>query len=203
MTDNEDTINRKVLYRPKPPRRPLNCDVRPREYLTPGEVERLANAAQQHSRYGDRDAFAIRFCARHGFRATELCTARWDQIDFELCEMHVRRLKKGTPSVHPLNKVDTQGLHKLYPKTGNGVYIFVSERRTRMTPQGFGRMLAKIGYLAGFTFRVHPHMLRHACGYNWANQGKTTRAIQKWMGHRNIGMTTIYTELAADHFKDW
>ena len=48
--------------------------------------------------------------------------------------------------------------------------------------------------------RVHPHMLRHGCGFKLANDGHDTRAIQHYMGHRNIQHTVRYTELAADRF---
>jgi type 1 fimbriae regulatory protein FimB/type 1 fimbriae regulatory protein FimE len=44
-------------------------------------------------------------------------------------------------------------------------------------------------------------MLRHACGYKLANEGHDTRAIQHYLGHRNIQHTVRYTELAADRFK--
>ena len=56
----------------------------------------------------------------------------------------------------------------------------------------------KIVVQAGIEFSVHPHMLRHATGYKLANDGQDTRAIQHYLGHRNIEHTTRYTELAAD-----
>ena len=46
-------------------------------------------------------------------------------------------------------------------------------------------------------------MIRHACGYKLANEGRDTRAIQLYMGHRNIQNTVIYTQLSADRFKDF
>jgi site-specific recombinase XerD len=46
-------------------------------------------------------------------------------------------------------------------------------------------------------------MLRHACGFALANRGHDTRAIQAWMGHRNIANTVIYTELSVTRFKDF
>jgi len=60
----------------------------------------------------------------------------------------------------------------------------------------------RAGEAAKLTFNAHPHMLRHACGYKLANQGKDTRAIQLYLGHRNIDNTVIYTQLSAARFKD-
>ena len=48
-----------------------------------------------------------------------------------------------------------------------------------------------------------PHMLRHACGFALANKGHDTRALQTYLGHKNIQHTVRYTELAPDRFKDF
>jgi site-specific recombinase XerD len=55
----------------------------------------------------------------------------------------------------------------------------------------------------GMAFPIHPHMLRHGCGYALANAGHDTRAIQAWMGHKNIQHTVRYKGLAPDRFKDF
>src|SRR4051795_12587686 len=88
--------NGTVLPRPVP-----HAERRPREYLTPKEVERLITAARQN-RYRHRDAAMIRVAYRHGLRVSELCALRWDQVDFEHGLLHVRRIKNGMASVHPL-----------------------------------------------------------------------------------------------------
>ena len=50
---------------------------------------------------------------------------------------------------------------------------------------------------------VHPHMLRHACGFYLANKGMDTRAIQHYLGHRNMQHTVRYTQLDATRFVGW
>jgi len=56
---------------------------------------------------------------------------------------------------------------------------------------------------AKMPFAVHPHMLRHGCGYALANASHDTRALQSWLGHKNIQHTVRYTELAPDRFRDF
>jgi site-specific recombinase XerD len=51
--------------------------------------------------------------------------------------------------------------------------------------------------------KAHSRMLRHACGYKLANDGHDTRAIQAYLGHRNIQNTTRYTTLAPQRFKEF
>jgi type 1 fimbriae regulatory protein FimB/type 1 fimbriae regulatory protein FimE len=89
-------VNRTVT----PTRRP-NAELRTREHLTPSEVEALIEAAKAN-RYGQRDATMILLAFRHGLRVAELCDLRWDQVEFPAAVLHVRRVKNGTPSSHPL-----------------------------------------------------------------------------------------------------
>jgi type 1 fimbriae regulatory protein FimB/type 1 fimbriae regulatory protein FimE len=63
-------------------------------------------------------------------------------------------------------------------------------------------MVERAGKAAGFGFKAHPHMWRHACGFTLA-KGHDTRALQAYLGHRNIQHTVRYTELSPDWFKDF
>src|ERR1700746_2671871 len=67
---------------------------RTREYLTEREVERLMKAAG-NNRHGHRDATMILMAFRHGLRASELCSLRWEQVDLVHGRLHVHRLKNG------------------------------------------------------------------------------------------------------------
>ena len=64
-------------------------------------------------------------------------------------------------------------------------------------------IVAEAGRAAGFGFPIHPHMLRHACGFYLANKGVDTRALQQYLGHRNIQHTVRYTELTAQRFQNF
>ena len=94
------------------PKRPPNADLRTREYLTHAEVERLINAVNGN-RWGQRDATMIRLAYRHGLRASELVDLRWDQVDFATATLHVRRVKQGTPSTHPILGDELRALRRL------------------------------------------------------------------------------------------
>jgi integrase len=82
-------------------RRPPNRDLRTREHLTEAEVERLMKATKDN-RYGHRDATMILVAYRHGLRVSELVDLRWEQVDFRTTSLHVRRVKQGSPSTHPI-----------------------------------------------------------------------------------------------------
>src|SRR5450631_1287763 len=109
------------------PRRAKNSDLRTREYLTEQEIERLMAAARQN-RYGHRDATMILIGFRHGLRASEAVDLRWDQVDFNRAVLHVRRSKRGTPSVHPLTGSEMRALRRLHREGEASPFVFVSER---------------------------------------------------------------------------
>jgi site-specific recombinase XerD len=81
--------------------------------------------------------------------------------------------------------------------------VFVSERGGPVTPSWFRKMMAGLGQRAGLTCGIHPHMLRHSCGYKFANEGRDTRSLQAYLGQRNIQSTVRYTAMAPDRFKGW
>jgi type 1 fimbriae regulatory protein FimE len=184
-----------------PPRRVTNRERRPREHMTPQEVEKLIHAAGRVGRYGHRDATLILLAYRHGLRVSELVALRWDQIDLEQGLLHVSRLKNGVPSTHPLRGPELRALRRLRREQGTSPYVFTTERGSAMTDSSVRKIIARAGDEAHLGFPVHPHMLRHACGFKLANEGHDTRAIQHYLGHRNIQHTVRYTELAADGFK--
>jgi integrase len=185
-----------------PKRRP-NADLRTREYLTEAEVERLL-AATKRNRWGHRDGTMILVAYRHGLRASELTDLRWDQIDFTTATLHVRRVKQGSPSTHPILGDELRCLRRLQrDQEPKSPFVFTSERGAPFTAAGFARMVERAGAEAGFGFKAHPHMLRHACGFALAAKGHDTRALQAYLGHKNIQHTVRYTELSPTRFKDF
>ena len=183
--------------------RPANAVLRTREYLTPAEVEKLIKEARQ-GRYGHRDATLILIAFRHGLRASEICDLEWSQVEFgRSAALHVRRVKNGKPSVHPLRGDEIRALREIRRQFPDSGFVFATERGGPFTPDAINRHIKRLGERAGFDFPVHCHMLRHGCGYALANAGHDTRAIQDWLGHRSIQHTVRYTELAPTRFKDF
>ena len=141
---------------------------------------------------------------RHGLRVSELVDLRWDQVDFATATLHVRRVKKGTPATHPVRGDELRALRKLQrEQEPKSPFVFTSERGSPFTTAGFARMVERAGEAAGFKFKAHPHMLRHAYGFALANKGHDTRALQAYLGHNNIQHTVRHIELLPDRFKDF
>jgi integrase len=153
------------------PRRRPNAKLRTREYLTEAEVERLM-AAARGNRYGQRDATMALVAYRHGLRASELADLRWEQVDFRTASLHVRRVKQGSPSVHPILGDELRALRRLQrDQEPKSPFVFTSERGAPFTTAGFARMIERAGTEAKFAFKAHPHMPRWSVRY-----GQLTRS---------------------------
>lgn len=183
------------------PTRRRNADYRSREYLTQQEVAQLMEAAGSVGRHGHRDRTLILLAYRHGLRVTEIVNLRWDQIDLAEGLIHVNRLKRGNSSVHPMREAEVRALRELQGEYPQLFHVFTSERKAPLTPDAIRKIIGRAGKVAGLPFVTHPHMLRHACGYKLAQDGQDTRAIQHYLGHRNIQHTVRYTQLSPERFK--
>lgn len=190
-----DSVLRKV------PSRPKNQEVRSREHLLPDEVDALISAAGQVGRHRLRDRLLILTAYRHGFRVSELVALKWDQIDLKRAQMHVNRLKNGSPSTHSIEGDELRPLRRLRRKYRDTAFVFTTERGGPLTRSSVSKLLFRAGQNAGIGFPVHPHMLRHGTGYYLANKGIPTRTIQAYLGHKSIQHTVRYTELSAKPFE--
>jgi integrase len=167
-------------------KRPPNGHLRTREYLTEAEVERLMNAARRN-RWGHR-----------------VGPRSWSTCGGSRRTSGPPRCKQGTPSTHPILGDELRALRRLQrEQEPRSPFVFTSERGVPFGTAGFARMVERAGVEAKLPFKAHPHMLRHACGYTLANRGHDTRALQAYLGHRNIQHTVRYTELSATRFKEF
>ena len=155
------------------PRRATNADMRSREYLTPAEIEKLIKAAKG-GRWGLRDATLIMVAYRLGLRAKEACELEWSQVEFgRSAALHVRRAKKGKPSVHPIRGDELRmltALRKEYPDSG---YVFTSERGTPFTPDAINRQIKIIGQRAGLQLPLHFHFSGIPAVTSWPTTAST------------------------------
>jgi hypothetical protein len=179
------------------PRRRPNGDLRTREHLTEAEVERLIEAAKGN-RWGHRRHHGPRRLPARptGFRAgrpgirwtSERCTSAGSR------RARLARIRSsGTNCGRCGAKSRSRSRRSCSPRSG--------ERRSprRGLPAWSSAQAPKPSWPSRLTHT----MLRHACGYAPANRGHDTRALQAYLGHRNIQHTVRYSELSPTRFKDF
>ena len=175
-----------------------------RKHLTSREVDHLF-AAIKGSRNEARDRCLLLLMFRHGLRVSEACGLKLDQVDTESRVLHVARLKGGLSTTHPLRGDELRAIKTWLTERARmkpeGKAFFVSEQRKPLHRSTINLALRKYGELAALPLPVHPHMLRHACGFALADQGADTRLIQDYLGHRNIQHTVRYTATNPARFE--
>jgi integrase len=180
----------------KPPRRIPNAERRAREHLSRDEVLTLCKAARQQNRRGVRDAAAIWLAFNHGLRVSELCDLRWSDVRWDERVLLVRRLKGSRSGEHPLTEADKRFLGPLRTnaqRPSDGVF--------GLTAPAFRKLLARLDLpaeLAGLA--IHPHMLRHACGYDLVGRADL-QARAAFLGHARLENTVKYSHLNPDQFE--
>jgi integrase len=168
-----------------------------REYLTEDEVERLIRAAENQ-----RDRTMILMGYRHGLRVSELIGLQWSQIDLDAGRIRVRRAKGSADSVQPLGGREVRGLRKLRRTQPVGSrFVFLTRLGGPMTRNAFYKILEKAGRAAGLE-GVHPHLLRHGCGFKLVNDGMDTLSLAAYLGHRQLANTRRYTKMSAARFEN-
>ena len=181
---------------------------RPRgEYLTRDEIESLCAAAAGIGRHRHRDSTMIWVGFVHGLRAAELADLRIEQYEPKANRLTVNRVKNGRTSIHIVEHREKAALKELVGDRRTG-HVFRTERDTPLSPSGILKIIAQAGEKAldkdgepVINFPVHPHMLRHSCGY-WLNEsGRPIRHIQEWLGHKNIRHTERYAAMSPRHSK--
>jgi site-specific recombinase XerD len=187
------TVNRTVTPRRAKRNGPL--------HLTPTQVDELMAATKDSSRYAHRDMTMLLLTYRHGLRNSEACELRWWQVNLDAGSIEVHRLKGGTSATHPLHGDEIRALRRLRREFPQSDFVFVTERGGPMSPDNFRRIVRRGAKALGM--HAHPHQLRHACGFSLANQGRDTRSLQAFLGHKSITNTVRYTAMSVTRFKDW
>ena len=137
---------------------------------------------------------------RHGYRESEAIMARRDWVDLEKAVIWVERLKRGTSRYHPLAGDELRRMRKyLRSRNDDLPWLFVSERCQPLSPRSVRRIVADAAKAAKLR-HVHPHMLRHSCGFHLRERGHDIRMIQEYLGHASITSTQLYTRLSAKAF---
>ncbi|MGR7715860.1 tyrosine-type DNA invertase [Klebsiella aerogenes] len=181
-----------------------NSDIKKRNFLTQNEIESLLNAANSGP-HAARNYCLTLLCFIHGFRASEICRLRISDIDLRSKCIYIHRLKKGFSTTHPLLNKEIQALKRWldirneYPQS-TSEWLFLSRKGNPLSRQQFYQIISASGDQAGLPLEIHPHMLRHSCGFALANMGIDTRLIQDYLGHRNIRHTVWYTASNAGRF---
>ena len=175
-----------------------------RKYLTSNEVFSLLQEIKNKIT-SPRDYCMIYMAYIHGLRANELTGLTLSDYDPLSRKLRITRLKGGFNTIHPVIEEEHRLLQhwlavRPHYAQQDVPWLFITRTGQRLSRQRIYTLVRQYGAAAQLPVRVHPHMLRHACGYSLAERGNDTRLIQDYLGHKNIRHTVIYTASNAERF---
>ena len=179
----------------------VDAHERSRDFLSTVEVDQLITGARQ-SRYPERNQLLILMLFRHGLRVSEALNLRVDHMNLREARVWVERLKGSLATEHTIAGDELRMIRRyLRTRDDNLPWLFISDRSQQMTRRNAQYVIKEAAARSSLPFHVHPHMLRHSCGFYLANKGHDTRMIQDYLGHRDPSHTAHYTRTASSRFE--
>lgn len=177
------------------------------EILTNEEVELLFEQPNCSEPKGIRDKAMLEVLYATGIRVTELTELNLSDINIQFGFL---KCSNGTKeriiplypaAIHALSEY----INKIRPILINDINdnaLFVNTNGTRLTRQGFWKIIKEYTKQAKINKSITPHTLRHSFAAHLLENGADLKSIQEMLGHSDISSTQVYTQLVKNKFKD-
>lgn len=175
--------------------------------LTVAEVERLLGAPDLSNAQGVRDKAMLEALYATGIRVSELISLNMGDIDLEL--KFLRCGAAGKERIVPIGRMTAEAVSaylgpmrdQLVKRSGEEA-LFLNQLGTRLTRQGFWKIIKKYASAAGIETDITPHTLRHSFAAHLLENGADLRSVQEMLGHSDISTTQIYTHVMKRNMKE-
>jgi len=177
------------------------------QILTGKEVELLLAqpACVDHKGYRDKAMLEVMYAT--GMRVTELISLNVEDVNLELALVKCHSGKKSRviplyPAAQKALGVYLSDVRATMISDISEKALFVNISGTRMSRQGFWKILKYYQAKAGIEKEITPHTLRHSFAVHLLENGADLGSLQELMGHSDISSTQLYAHMINQKIKN-
>ncbi|MCI8759990.1 MAG: site-specific tyrosine recombinase XerD [Clostridia bacterium] len=199
--------NKKVKIDPTEGIQSPKIEKRVPSVLTSKEVELLLDQPKDVDLKGIRDKAMLEFAYATGMRVTEMISLNMEDINLEegyvVCKTgnKQRNIPLGNLSLKALKEY-VEEARDILVKTEGEEALFVNINGSRLTRQGFWKIIKYYKEQAHITKEITPHVLRHSFATHLLQNGADLKAIQTMLGHSDISSTQVYMQFQDEGLKN-
>ena len=199
--------NKKIKVDPTQNIKSPKIEKRVPSVLSSKEVELLLSQPKDIDLKGIRDKAMLEFAYATGMRVTEMISLNMEDVNLDegyvVCEHNgkKRTIPLGTMSLKALKEY-VQEARDILVKTEKEEALFVNINGTRLTRQGFWKIIKYYKEQAHITKEITPHVLRHSFATHLLQNGADLKAIQAMLGHSDISSTQVYMQFQDEGLKN-
>ncbi len=177
------------------------------QILTTNEVDQLLRCPDKSNSKGLRDKAMLELLYATGIKVSELISLNVSDVDLDfgylkcMGEADVRIIPLGKTSVRALRDYITTARTMLIALPEEDA-LFVNCNGTRMTRQGFWKLIKTYATMANIHKDITPHTLRHSFAAHLLENGADLASIQEMLGHKDIVSTQVYTKLMKNKIRE-
>jgi integrase/recombinase XerD len=177
------------------------------QILSPEEVELLLEQPQCVDLKGYRDKAMLELLYATGIRVSELIQLDIQDVNIELAYIRCNKGTKermipiGSMAIGALKEYLNKSRPLLIQKEDERA-LFVNINGSRLTRQGFWKIIKQYKNQAQINKDITPHTLRHSFAAHLLENGADLRSIQEMLGHSDISSTQIYAQIAKNRIKE-
>ena len=177
------------------------------DVLTGAEVEILLETPESVDFKGYRDKAMLEVLYATGIKVTELLNLTLDDVNADIGFINCN--KRGTRRVIPMYSLAAKSLKDYIEKARSEIVkdkkentLFLNCNGTKMSRQGFWKIIKYYKEKANIKKDITPHTLRHSFATHLLENGANLKDVQEMLGHSDISTTYIYEEVIKNRLKD-
>lgn len=183
------------------------CEVKLPEILTQKEIDILFSQPNVSTHRGCRDKAMLELLYATGLRVSELIDLNIEDVNLQINIVVCH--SKNTERIVPIYKSAAKAIENYLANVRSALVndrseksLFVNMNGTRMTRQGFWKIIKSYADVGGIKKTITPHTIRHSFATHLLENGAGIKDIKEMLGHSGISSTQVYSQIIKQKYEN-